>query len=45
MSNMNTFRKLDSDFEKVRQYHLSIQREFVNKMQFAQFDKFGEYEK
>jgi hypothetical protein len=42
---MNRFKKLDSDFEKVRQYHLFIQREFVNKMQFAQFDKFVGYEK
>lgn len=42
---MNIFKKLDSDFEKVRQYHLSIQREFVNKMQSVQFDKFEEYEK
>lgn len=30
---MSKFKKLDSDFEKARQSHLSIQREFVNKMQ------------
>jgi len=31
--------KSDSDFEKARQSHLSIQREFVNKMQSKQFDE------
>ncbi|MFB5609652.1 MAG: hypothetical protein ACE5R5_05155 [Nitrosarchaeum sp.] len=34
--------KIESDFEKVRQLHLSIQRDFVTKMQSDQFD---EYEK
>ena len=30
---MSKFKKLDDDFEKVRQSHLSAQRDFVNKMQ------------
>lgn len=39
------FKKLDSDFEKVRQSHLLIQREFINKMQSIQFNEFEEYGK
>lgn len=42
---MNRFKKLDSDFEKVRQSHLSIQREFIIKIQSVQFDEFEEYRK
>jgi len=30
---MSKFKKLDDDFEKARQSHLLIQRNFVNKMQ------------
>lgn len=35
--------KLDSDFEKVRKSHLSIQSEFVNKIQSRQFNKFEKH--
>jgi len=42
---MNKFKKLDDDFEKVRQSHLSLQRDFINKMQSTQFNGFEEYEK
>ena len=37
-------KKLDSDFEKVRHSHLSIQRDFINKIQFVQFNGFEEYD-
>lgn len=36
---MSKLKKLDSDFEKIRQSHLSIQREFVNKIQSRQFNE------
>jgi hypothetical protein len=36
---MNKLKKLDDDFEKVRWSHLSIQHDFINKMQFFQFNK------
>jgi hypothetical protein len=42
---MNKFKKLDSDFEKVRRSHLLLQREFINKMQSIQFNEFEEYGK
>lgn len=42
---MNKFKKLDDDFEKVRQTHLSLQHDFLNKIQFFQFNKFEEYQK
>lgn len=32
MQDMSQF-KLDTDFEKARQLHLAIQRDFINKMQ------------
>ena len=41
---MNKFKKLYDDFEKVSQSHLSIQRDFINKMQFFQFNGFKEYD-
>ena len=31
---MNKFKKSYDDFEKARQSHLSIQRDFINKMQY-----------
>jgi len=40
---MNKFKKLDDDFEKVRQSHLSIQCDFINKTQSFQFNGFNEY--
>lgn len=36
--------KSDSDFEKARQSHLSIQRKFVNKMQSKQFDESAKHD-
>ena len=42
---MNKFKKLDDDFEKARQSHLSIQRDFINKVQSIQFNEFEEYKK
>jgi len=42
---MNKFKKSDSDFEKVRQSHLSVQRDFIEKMQFNSFNEFEEYKK
>ena len=41
---MNNFKKSYDDFEKARQSHLSIQRDFINKMQFFQFNEFKEYD-
>ena len=37
---MNKFKKLDDDFEKVRQSHLLLQRDFINKMQSIQFEEY-----
>ena len=45
MRNMSKFKKLDDDFEKTRQLHLSAQRDFVNKMRSVQFNEFEEYQK
>ena len=42
---MTKFKKLDSDFEKVRQSHLLAQRDFIDKMQFNLFNEFEEYKK
>ena len=42
---MTKFKKLDSDFEKVRQSHLLAQRDFIDKMQFNLFNEFEEYMK
>ena len=42
---MNRFKKLVSDFEKVRQSHLSVQRDFIERMQFDSFNEFEEYKK
>ena len=42
---MSKFKKLDSDFEKVRQSHLLIQRDFINKIQSTQFNESEEYKK
>lgn len=36
---MNKSKKIDGDFEKTRQSHLSIQRDFVNKIQSKQLDE------
>ena len=41
---MNKFKKSDSDFEKVRQSHLSIQCDFINKTQSFQFNGSEEYD-
>ena len=41
---MNKFKKLYDDFEKVRQSHLSIQRDFINKTQSLQFNGSEEYD-
>ena len=37
---MSKFKKLDDDFEKARQSHISAQRDFVNKMQSVQFEEY-----
>jgi hypothetical protein len=42
---MNKFKKFYNDFEKVRQIHLSIQDDFLNKIQSMQFRELGEYQK
>ena len=42
---MNKFKKIDSDFEKVRQSHLLVQRDFIERTQFNSFNGFEEYKK
>jgi len=42
---MSKFKKLpDDDFEKTRQSHLSIQRDFINKISSFQVKGFEEYD-
>lgn len=42
---MSQLKKLDNDFEKARQSHLTIQRDFIKKMQSLQIINFEEHRK